>query len=166
MARQRKAIVILALASVCFACGLVLFVVLEPNAARYQGKTVRDWCSYFTATGQEPSVDVIDTFGSAALPDLLSSFRFSTHLYQIRSLLNMGSQHNAEGQTVYDWVRNLHDKDPRVFDQLLCSKAKSAPTLLKLLSMSEPELKNKLERSTNSTVYRIQQNATAAIAIK
>src|SRR5687768_15837141 len=98
MARKRKAFFFLALASVCLACGLVFLVVLEPNAARYQGKTVRGWCGYFTANGQDPSDDVIHAFGNAALPDLLSSFRFSSHLYQVRSLLKMGSQHNAGGQ--------------------------------------------------------------------
>jgi hypothetical protein len=152
--------------TICALIAIAIFVAREASAPRYQGATVREWCDKFRSRDGTPSDDVVNGFGTNALPDLLSYFSVSSRFYQLRALSRMGSQHNEGGQAAYEWIQVLHQKDPAIVDHLLASDAQAAPLMLYLLSVSRPNVKQSVENSTNSPICIIQSNAKKALLIK
>ena len=162
---SRKRLVAVASLFLCVIVAVV-FTSMRPSGPRYQGATVRQWCVKFTKTRTIPTDDVIEAFGTEAIPHLLSYLRTSSHVYKLRCALRFPPVDNRGGQTAYEWMRKLYEKDAGILDDILLSESKSAPMMLKILSVSESSVRQKLDAVTNSTLSQVRLNATAALQMK
>jgi hypothetical protein len=129
MVNGRKRRIILILGSVFAVLVLVVAIAhLEPFAPRYQGRTVDEWLAFYAENKEEPEKAVIRSFGTNALPTLLTAkeapfwlrtaIQFSrlTHASKFAAPLERSAQKIVIARL---WGRHFVEVDPQWETKLL-----------------------------------------------